>query len=280
VLATLVNLVRADDDLPVKWKRAAWNRARESLNAVDDVRVRGARRMADLGSGAGFPGLVLAGVLPQARVTLVEYRSDRHRFLQRAIDAMGLTNVEVVTVTAQRWAEGIGTCDLVTSRNLAPPNVVVELAAPLLAMEGTAILWTGVRNDRDEADGEAAAAATGLRREEIRPIARKEHLHVYVKVAETPACFPRSKSRAFRDPIRAHGTRDHRRPDPASVRLEPLERQALELLAEGAGLTEIAQRLDLPLRQVRRELRHACRKLEVRDRREAVALARESRMFE
>ena len=252
----------------------------ESLGAAEHERVRTARRMADIGSGCGFPGLVLASLRPQARVTLIEAKPDRHRFLREAIDAMGLTNVEVALVRAECWADGIGTCDLVTSRNVAKLNTVVELAAPLLVHGGAAILWGRARDGVVEADADTAAASTGLRSEEVLPNGRKDHLYVYAKVAETPASFPRANRAAFRDPIVAPQSLGRRAPDLAAVSLTPLQRQAFELLVGHVSFAEMAERLGLPTHAVRREIRRVCRKLGVRTRAQAIACAREYGFFE
>jgi 16S rRNA (guanine527-N7)-methyltransferase len=280
VLATFVDLVQRTGSRSFKRPQGAWLLAVDSLGAADDERVRTARRMADIGSGAGFPGLVLASLLPQAHVTLIEIRPDRHRFLLDAVGVMGLSNVEVVMARAQEWAEGTGTCDLVTSRNVAKLNTVVELAAPMLVVGGTAILWTRARNPTMESDADAAAMLTGLRREAIRPNGIKSHLCVYAKVAETPPSFPRASGAAFRDPIVAPERREREAPDPGAVSLTPLERQAFELLVGHATFAEMSERLDLPIHAVRREIRRVCRKLGVRSRKQAIASAREYGLFE
>jgi 16S rRNA (guanine(527)-N(7))-methyltransferase RsmG len=280
VLATFVGLVKGKEARSAKRPRGAWTLAMEALGAVDHERVRTARRMADIGSGTGVPGLVLASLMPQARVTLIEVKPDRHRFLLEAIGAMGLTNVDVAMVRAEGWADGVGTCDLVTSRNVARLNTVVELAAPLLVVGGAAMLWGRARDPIVEADADAAAASTGLRREEVRPNGRKDHLYVYAKVAETPASFPRANRAAFRDPILAAESRERPAPDPGSLSLTPLQRQAFELLVGDTTVPEMAERLGMPIYAVRREIRRVCRQLGVRNRRQAIACAREYGFFE
>jgi DNA-binding CsgD family transcriptional regulator len=279
VLARFVELVQGDELLSPKWRRGAWTLAGESLFVAGDERVRTARRMGDVGTGAGFPGLVLATLLPQARVSLIEIKADRHRFLREAIDALGLTNVEVVTVSAQEWADGIGACDLVTTRNVGKLPTVVELVAPLLSVGGTALLWTGPGAPGADADGDAAGAATGLRREDARLLARKAHLYRFVKVAETPPMFPRAGGAAFRDPIRAPVNQEGEPPDPASVQLGPLERQVLELLVARVSFPEMAERTGLPVATLRRESRRVCRKLQVRTRKDAIARAEQAELF-
>jgi len=180
----------------------------DALVALELAEVRAARRIADLGSGAGFPGLVLAAALPDAAVALVESSSKKCAYLRRAAEAMGLDNVEVVAERAEEWSDGLRRCDLVTARAVAPLNVLVEYAAPLLAAGGALVAWKGRRDAAQEADGDAAAAATGLAPAVVRPVmpwngAQNLHLHLYLKVGSTPNRYPRRPGMASKRPLRA-----------------------------------------------------------------------------
>lgn len=182
----------------------------DALSALELPEVRRAREIADLGAGAGLPGLVLAAALPAARVALVETASRKGGFLERAVSAMGLDNARVVVARAESWVEGEGRHDLVTARALAELPVLVEYAAPLLAPGGALVAWKGRRVLAEEADGEAAAATTGL---EARPPVRatpfegvaERNLYLYLKLGETPERFPRKPGIARKRPIRASG---------------------------------------------------------------------------
>ncbi len=170
--------------------------------------MRSATRIADLGSGAGFPGLVLAAALPDAEVALVESSGRKCGFLERAVSAMGIANAEIVCERAEEWRSGIGTRDLVTARAVAPLSVLVEYAAPLLAEGGALVAWKGRRDAAEEADGAAAAELTGLAPAEIVPVqpwigAEHLHLHVLTKVRATPDRFPRRAGIASKRPLRA-----------------------------------------------------------------------------
>lgn len=180
----------------------------DALVALDLAAVRAARRVADLGSGAGFPGLVLAAALPDAELSLVESSRRKCVFLARAASEMKLSNVVVVAERAESWTEGLDTRDLVTARALAPLAVLVEYAAPLLVQGGALLAWKGRRDRAAEADGAAAAAATGLELAQVLPVqpwdgAERLHLHLYVKVGLTPARFPRRPGMASKRPLRA-----------------------------------------------------------------------------
>jgi 16S rRNA (guanine527-N7)-methyltransferase len=180
----------------------------DSLAGLALAPLRSARTIADLGSGGGFPGLVLAAALPAAQVALVESVSKKCAFLTRAADAAGLPNVTVVNARAEEWDAGRDGHDLVTARALAPLNVILEYAAPLLAVGGSVVAWKGRRDPAEELDGAAAAAHLGLSAPAAvgvppRPGAEERHLYLSSKVTETPSSYPRRAGMARKRPIRA-----------------------------------------------------------------------------
>src|SRR5262249_34551202 len=97
-LDVLVELL-AEPDAPVSVPSARQARdvhIADSLSGLELAELRSARRLADLGSGAGLPGLVLATKLPDARVDLIESIGRKCRFIAAAIERLGLENAEVV----------------------------------------------------------------------------------------------------------------------------------------------------------------------------------------
>jgi 16S rRNA (guanine527-N7)-methyltransferase len=180
----------------------------DSLVALDLPAVRAAGRVADLGSGGGFPGLALAIARPAAHVALVESAGRKCAFLAGAVGELGLRNVEVVHARAEGWPEGIAAQDLVVARALAPLTVLLEYAAPLLEVGGALVAWKGRPEPAEEADGAAAAAALGMTAPEAIPVqpferARDRYLYLTSKVSPTPARFPRRPGMARKRPIQA-----------------------------------------------------------------------------
>jgi 16S rRNA (guanine527-N7)-methyltransferase len=186
----------------VKDPEAALDRhVADSLVALELEPVRTAARIADLGAGAGWPGLALAIALPQAQVHLVESQIRHVRYLLAA--AEGLPNVTVVHARAEELSE---TFDVVTARALAALPVLCEYAAPLLADRGVLVAWKGEVPGREAEDGRIAARELGLEPVEIRPVAPYpgagvRTLHVFRKVAPTPARFPRRAGMAVKRPL-------------------------------------------------------------------------------
>lgn len=182
----------------------------DSLSGLEIPEVRAARRLADIGSGAGFPGLVLAIALPRARVDMIESASRKCAVIDRLTHAAGLDN-EVVRALPMRAEEraawgGRDSYDVVTARAVAPLAVLVEYAAPLLELGGTFVAWKGARRADEEAAASSAAPQVGLESEavvEVKPWpgARDRNLHVYRKIAETPDRFPRRPGMATKRPL-------------------------------------------------------------------------------
>jgi 16S rRNA (guanine527-N7)-methyltransferase len=180
----------------------------DSLVALELDQVRAASALVDLGSGAGLPGLPLAIALPEAEVALVESTARKCAFIERAIARCGVANARAVNARAESWPDGLEAFDLVTARALAPLEVVVEYAAPLLIVGGTLVAWRGQRDPAAEGAAERAAAELGLEAREIVPVqpypaAHSRYLHLMSKVTPTPSGFPRRPGVALKRPLGA-----------------------------------------------------------------------------
>jgi 16S rRNA (guanine527-N7)-methyltransferase len=110
----------------------------DAIGAVEGLEAAG--RWADLGSGAGFPGISLAARHPRARVLLVESRQKRAVFLGQVVSAAGLDNAEVLRGRVESLEGGL---DGVISRAFKPPPRYLEDAARLLRPGGRAVLMLG-----------------------------------------------------------------------------------------------------------------------------------------
>jgi 16S rRNA (guanine527-N7)-methyltransferase len=185
----------------------------DSLSGLEVKELAAARRIADVGAGAGFPGLVLAIALPRARVDLIESTGRKTAVISRLAAAASIENARAVTARAEEWGAtpaplggGAGAYDAVTARAVAALPVLAEYAAPLLREGGVLVAWKGARSPEEEAQGAAAAAELGLAVEPPRrvtpfPEARDRWLHVMRKVAPTPERFPRRAGMAAKRPL-------------------------------------------------------------------------------
>lgn len=124
------------------------------------LRLDRAHRVLDIGSGAGFPGLVIAAAI-NAHVTLVEARRKRATYLSEAAIEMGLQNVRVECARAESL-DLHEQFDLVTSRAVGNPAALIELGGKGLHREGGVLmLYVGADQKIDDA-ANAKAAAAGL----------------------------------------------------------------------------------------------------------------------
>jgi 16S rRNA (guanine527-N7)-methyltransferase len=189
----------------------------DSLAGLEVAALHSATRIADVGSGAGFPGLVLAVALPGAKVDLIESAGRKTAVSDRLLQAAKLANARSVTARAEEWAKapppmgGREAYDAVTVRAVDGLAVLAEYASPLLRREGVLVAWKGARDDDEEREAEAAAGELGMSLEEaiaVTPFQGAEHRRLVVmrKTAPTPDGLPRrpgmarKRSRAGRRP--------------------------------------------------------------------------------
>jgi 16S rRNA (guanine527-N7)-methyltransferase len=178
----------------------------DALVALSLPALREASVTADIGAGAGVPGVILAVALPGAQVTLIEGSSRKCEFLRAVAEALELENLVVVHARAESWEAGMGRMDLVTARAVAPLQVVCEYAAPLLKVGGALLVWRGRRDREAERAASTACEVLGLTPSEplrVHPYAGAEHrhLHLMTKTCETPSRFPRRPGMAAKRPL-------------------------------------------------------------------------------
>ena len=140
----------------------------DSLSGLEVSALVRARRIADIGAGAGFPGLALAVALPQAQVDLVESAGRKTAVVDRLIQAGEVSNARSITTRAEELGGvpaavggGRDAYDAVTARAVGPLALLVEYAAPLLREGGVLVAWKGARDAAEEAAGAAAAGEVG-----------------------------------------------------------------------------------------------------------------------
>jgi 16S rRNA (guanine527-N7)-methyltransferase len=170
----------------------------DSLTGLEVPEVRTASRIADVGAGAGFPGLVLAAALPDSRVELIESVARKAAFIERTAGAAGIENTAVLNARSEDVAKegGRARYDVVTARAVGRLSTLAELASPLLEDGGVLVAWKGKRDPEEEAELERASEALAMHPEQILDVgdragSRHRHLHVLRKAGPTPDDLPR-----------------------------------------------------------------------------------------
>ena len=166
-----------------------------------------AGRLVDVGTGAGFPGIVAKIYKPDLCVTLMEPTGKRVEFLKYACAELGLTGVSFAKERAEeaarkQWREQF---DLVAARAVAALPVLAEYCLPLVRVGGRFIALKG-----PDADAECAAAASALKKlggawRETRPFtlpdSSERRLVVCEKISQTPTAYPRNGGKIAKKPL-------------------------------------------------------------------------------
>jgi 16S rRNA (guanine527-N7)-methyltransferase len=161
----------------------------------------------DIGSGAGFPGIVLKIVFPNLRVTLLDSNGKKTAFLQKVKDLLALDNLDIITSRAEVFIrEGREAYDLVTARAVANLAILTELAIPYLKINGSFISMKA--NIEDElVQGKLTAKVLKSEIIEIKELIltfekSRRTLVVIKKQAKTGSEYPRSYERIIKKPLK------------------------------------------------------------------------------
>lgn len=144
------------NEVPRIWERHLLNSA-----VVAELVPEGTGSLVDLGSGAGLPGVVLAMMLPDCEVILLEPALRRATFLGECVAELGLGNARVVRARAEQMAGELAV-DVVTARAVAPLDRLAGMAVGLLKPGGIVLAVKGAKAGAEVRDAEAALDRLGL----------------------------------------------------------------------------------------------------------------------
>ena len=186
----------------------AWRvHVEDRLTGLDVEELGKAARIADIGSGAGFPGLVLAVALPSLQVDLIESVGRKCEFIKRVIAAANIPNATAINARSEEVAaaDGRDSYDAATARAVGRLSTLAELASPLLKQNGVLVAWKGKRDPDEEQQLERAADQLAMHPELILDVgdragSKHRHLHVLRKHGSTPTDLPRRAGMAKKRP--------------------------------------------------------------------------------
>jgi 16S rRNA (guanine(527)-N(7))-methyltransferase GidB len=173
------------------------------LQAVDFA----GRTAADIGTGAGFPGLPLRIAVPSLRLTLLDAQGKRVDFLREVCGELGLSDVACVHARAEEFAaHRRESFDLVTSRAVAALPMLAELGLPLVRVGGRFIAMKSVDSGEELESAAHAISLLGGRVERVwdYTIPGTEIVHraiIIEKTAATPAKYPRAFAKIKKQPL-------------------------------------------------------------------------------
>jgi 16S rRNA (guanine527-N7)-methyltransferase len=178
----------------------------DSVSAMPEVDAAPQGQLADLGSGAGFPGVPLA-VLGARQTTLVESRSKKAAFLRRHAEPLPGVHISVAAMRSEELSSASpASFSVVTCRAVASMPVVLELAAPLLRRGGHVVAMKGIVEDDEEGAGRRAAEMLGLekvsdREYELPGRDVERRVIAYQKTGESLVGLPRRPGMAKKRPL-------------------------------------------------------------------------------
>ncbi|WOO87212.1 16S rRNA (guanine(527)-N(7))-methyltransferase RsmG [Mollicutes bacterium LVI A0039] len=175
----------------------------DSLTVKDQIIQLNPKTIADVGSGAGFPGIVLAIYFPDIQFTLIEPLTKRINFLKVVVESLELTNVTLLNERVEDIDEMF---DIVTSRAVARLNILLELCAPICNVGGYVLTLKGPKVTEELAEATKAIEKLGLEQaildKQVLPVEESTRYNVYLKkIKVTPAKYPRNFGQIKKKPL-------------------------------------------------------------------------------
>lgn len=175
---------------------------------LDKVELKENARVIDVGTGAGFPGMVLKIFRPDIKLTLLDGLNKRLVFLNEVANQLGLSDVETVHLRAeeagrrQNFRESF---DLVTARAVARQNLLYEYCLPLCKVGGVFCAMKGPSAEDEVKESAAASKLLGGAKPQIlHETLTGEEIRTFVitkKISQTPPKYPRVSAKIAKQPL-------------------------------------------------------------------------------
>ena len=165
------------------------------------------KKMADVGTGAGFPGMPLRIVEPSLRLTLLDSLNKRIDFLKEVCEDLGLNDVDCIHDRAEEFAASHREdYDVVTSRAVANLQMLSELCLPLVKVGGYFLSMKAVDSEQEVNDAKNAIKTLGGQIEKVVdyaiPGTDVQHRLIFIKkIKETPKKYPRAFAKIKKNPL-------------------------------------------------------------------------------
>lgn len=161
-------------------------------------------KVLDIGSGAGFPGLVIKIEKPETEVTLIDSVRKKVDYLRTAINELGLEGITAIHTRIEDMG-GKESFDTVTARAVAPMNVLAEYCLPFVRQGGCMVAYKSVNAEEELKEAERAIKLLGGKTEENRIFEldeeTKRRIIVIRKVKKSPDIYPRSGNKPRLKPL-------------------------------------------------------------------------------
>ncbi len=181
----------------------------DSFSCVLAWKANPPRRLVDVGTGAGFPGIPLKIIYPTMHVTLVESVGKKAMFCQHVIQTLGLDDIEVIHARAEDAGHDPAhreTYDWAVARAVANMNILAEYLLPLVKLGGTMLAQKGESGPAEAQSAEKAMKLLGGKLKQLIPVhlpgvADDRYLVLVEKIAATPPKYPRKAGIPMKTPL-------------------------------------------------------------------------------
>lgn len=176
----------------------------DSITLVRVVDLNNISSLCDIGTGAGFPGMVLKIIFPELEVTLVDSLNKRIEFLKIVINELGLKKIDAIHARAEEYAiKNKEKFDVVTARAVAALNVLLEYSIPLVKVNGYFVAMKG-KNESEDASNALKVLSSKIEVIDnfLLPIENSNRTLIKVKKeAKTASKYPRKFADIKKKPL-------------------------------------------------------------------------------
>lgn len=181
----------------------------DSLSVLKSVKMEKGMRVADVGTGAGFPGIPLHIAVDGLHTTLIESTGKKTDFLKHVVEILDLKRVSTINARAEdagHLPQQRATYDIVVARAVARLPILLEYLLPLAKIDGLCVAMKGV-TAREELESSAAALETlggvaeDIHEVHLPDVPEPHYLVVVRKVRQTPNTFPRKPGIPAKKPL-------------------------------------------------------------------------------
>ena len=170
--------------------------------------IDGSKRLIDIGTGAGFPGVPIRIAKPNLKVTLLDSVNKKLNVVRVSTEAIGINDIEIIHSRAEDLAAQKGyreEFDYATTRAVSRLNVIAEYMLPFVKIGGKAICMKGPNISEELEEAKKAIEVLGGKIEKVEKIfidkEYERNIVIISKVKNTPKQFPRGKGKPLKEPI-------------------------------------------------------------------------------
>lgn len=180
----------------------------DCLQFFESVRVPQNAKIIDVGTGAGFPGLVLKIARPDIELTLLDSLNKRITFLNEVIEKLGLSGVTAVHLRAEEGArknELRESFDIACARAVAPLNVLSEYCLPFVSVGGEFVAMKGPAAESEVENAKKAISLLGGGKptkinKNVENVGER-NIIIIKKISQTPPKYPRNSAKISKQPL-------------------------------------------------------------------------------